>query len=153
MFPVPVPGRFRALGAAIFGGQGGGFFGGRGGLCWTFFCIGHTRQIAENAKKTTMKILKPYRARIDALDDKIVDLLAERVEIVREVARLKAERDIPAVLEDRVNEVIDRTGKRASAQGLDGELVRRLYTLLVAYCCDLEAKHIEKSRHDIKRTG
>ncbi len=35
-----------------------------------------------------MEALKPFRARIDALDDKIIDLLAERTDIVREVGHL-----------------------------------------------------------------
>ncbi len=90
-----------------------------------------------------MEILKPYRARIDALDDQIIDLLAERLDIIDEVAALKAARDIPAVLEDRVNEVIDRCAERAAEKGLDPELARRLYAVIVCWCCEVEEAYIK----------
>ena len=85
-----------------------------------------------------MEILKPYRARIDALDDKIVDLLVERIGIIREVGHLKAEKGIAPILQDRVDEVRERAAARAEAQGLDGALVRELYARLIAFSCDLE---------------
>lgn len=85
-----------------------------------------------------MEVLKPYRARIDALDDKIVDLLIERIGIIREVGVLKAREGIPAVLQDRVVEVRERAASRAAAQGLDPDLVRQLYTILIDYSCNLE---------------
>lgn len=85
-----------------------------------------------------MEILKPYRARIDALDDKIVDLLIERIGIIREVGHLKAREGIPAILPDRVIEVRERAAARAAAKGLDADLVRQLYTILIDYSCNLE---------------
>jgi len=85
-----------------------------------------------------MKILEPYRRRIDDLDDKIVDLLAERTNIIREVGNLKFREGIPAVLQDRVDEVIDRAAARAEKKGLDPALARKLYTILVDYSCNLE---------------
>ena len=85
-----------------------------------------------------MKILAPYRTRIDELDDRIVDLLVARTEIIREVGHLKFREKIPAVLQDRVEEVISRAAARADQKGLDPALVRKLYTILVDYSCNLE---------------
>ena len=93
-----------------------------------------------------MEVLKPYRARIDALDDQIIDLLAARLEIIDEVAHLKAERDIPAVLEDRVQEVIERCAQRAGETGVDPELARRIYAVIVGWCCDYEHEFINEHR-------
>lgn len=90
-----------------------------------------------------MEVLKPYRNRIDALDDQIIDLLAERMSIIDEVAKVKCARDIPAVLEDRVEEVISRCASRAEEKGLDPELARRLYAVLVAWCCSVEEEYIK----------
>lgn len=89
-----------------------------------------------------MEVLKPYRAKIDALDDKIMDLLAERLAIIDEVAQVKADRDIPAVLEDRVSEVIENAARRAGEKGVDPELARRIYAVIVAWCCDVEHEFI-----------
>lgn len=92
-----------------------------------------------------MKILEPYRRRIDEMDDQIVDLLAARTEIIREVGVLKHRENIPSVLQDRVAEVIDRAACRAGERGMDSELVRQIYTLLVDYSCRLE----DRIKHEI----
>lgn len=91
-----------------------------------------------NKEKQKMEILKPYRVRIDALDDRIVDLLIEREAIIAEVGHLKFREGIPAVLPDRVDEVRERAAARAAEKGLDPELVRALYTRLIDFSCDLE---------------
>lgn len=85
-----------------------------------------------------MEIMKPFRQRIDALDDQIIDLLIARTEIIREVGHFKFAHDIPAVLADRVIEVRERAAARAAAKGLDADLVRQLYTIIIGYSCDLE---------------
>ena len=87
-----------------------------------------------------MKILEPYRACIDAIDDRIVALLAERIGIIREVAVVKTRENIPAVLQDRVDAVRERAAAQAEKLGLDPELVRQLYRILIAYSCDLEER-------------
>ena len=89
-------------------------------------------------------LLKPYREKIDALDDKIVDLLAERIGIIHEVAKVKGANDIPAVLPDRVNEVIDRCSARALGKKIDSDFVRRLYTDIVQFSCNLESRLMKK---------
>lgn len=98
------------------------------------------------------EVLEDYRARIDGLDDKIVDLLVERISIIRDVAKIKHQHNIPAVLEDRIAEVIDRAGDRVEAKLLghmaqdiiedDADRVREVYALLVVICCDLEEEYI-----------
>lgn len=93
-----------------------------------------------------MEILKPYRRRIDELDDRIVDLLVERAGIIREVGHLKSRENIPAVLQDRVDEVRERAAARAAAKGLDADLVRSLYSLLIEYSCDLEQDIMNEKR-------
>ncbi len=85
-----------------------------------------------------MEILKPYRKRIDDLDDKIVDLLVERAGIITEVGHLKFRENIPAILQGRVDEVRERAAERAKNKGLDADLVRGLYATLIDYSCNLE---------------
>ncbi|MFA5593303.1 MAG: chorismate mutase [Micavibrio sp.] len=91
-----------------------------------------------------MQILAPYRARIDALDDRIIDLLAERTGIIREVAAVKKEHNIPSVLPDRVEEVIGRCAARAAAKGMEADLARVLYAEIVRRACALEDAIMEK---------
>lgn len=91
-----------------------------------------------NANNYKMEILKPYREKIDALDDKLVDLLVEREQIIREVAALKAENNIPAVLKDRVDEVRERAVARAVSKGADENYIREIYTKIIGLSCEME---------------
>ena len=92
------------------------------------------------------EILKPYRERIDTLDDAIVDLLVQRFEVVREIGLVKARHNIPVVLEDRIRSVVDRAGtsafrKAPPPHGAEVEtMVRELYMTLIALCCEFEEK-------------
>ena len=91
-----------------------------------------------------MKLLEDHRQKIDYIDDRIIDLLAERMDVIRAVAKLKAENDIPAVLPDRVEEVIARCAKRAESKQVDPELARLLYTLIVDHACAAEEELIAR---------
>lgn len=85
-----------------------------------------------------MEWIKPYRQKINDLDDQIIDLLVERTKVIREVGHIKAEKNIPAVIPERVEEVRERNAKRAGEKGLDPQIVRELYTRLIDYSCNLE---------------
>ena len=85
-----------------------------------------------------MEIMKPFRKRIDDLDDQIIDLLVQRTEIIREVADFKYKNNIPAVLQDRVDEVRERCATRAAENGIDADTIRTMYAALIKYSCDLE---------------
>jgi len=84
--------------------------------------------------------MKPFRQRIDDLDDRIIDLLAQRTDIIREVAQFKYDEDIPAVLQDRVDEVRERAATAAAARNVDEDTVRAMYRILIRYSCDLETE-------------
>lgn len=85
-----------------------------------------------------MEALKEHRARIDALDDQIVDLLATRMDIVREVGAIKAEKNIATVQEDRVNEVRERNAARGAKLGLNPGMVRKIYTAIIDEAHEIE---------------
>ncbi|WP_120498168.1 chorismate mutase [Kiloniella sp. EL199] len=85
-----------------------------------------------------MELLSPYRRRIDDLDDQIMELFSQRFEVIREVAELKNKHNIPAVLQDRVDEVRERNAETGAQKGLDADFVRKLYTLIIDEACDLE---------------
>lgn len=93
-----------------------------------------------------MEILKPFRAKIDAIDDQIVDLLAERFSIIEEVGYLKAREGIKAVLQDRVDEVRERNADRAKEKGIDADFVREMYRDLIQRSCDMEDDIISENK-------
>jgi len=85
-----------------------------------------------------MDILQPYRDKIDALDDQIIDLLAARFQIIYEVADIKSKEGIPAVLQDRVDQVRERCAARGRSKNIDPDLIRKLYTDIIDKSCAIE---------------
>ncbi len=92
-----------------------------------------------------MEALKPYRARIDAIDDKIVDLLATRMDIVREVGVVKARENIATVQSDRVVEVRERCAERGMKMGLNPGMIRKIYTAIIDEAHEMEQGIAQKS--------
>jgi len=84
--------------------------------------------------------LAAYRRQIDAIDDRILAILAERFAVIREVAAYKEPRGIPAVIPDRVVEVRERCAARAQAHGLEPDFVRALYDRLIEEACRMEVR-------------
>ncbi len=85
-----------------------------------------------------MSDLTQFRADIDRIDDRIVDLLAERFAICRQVADYKLRHDIPVVLPERIEQVKTRCADRAESQGVDRTLILALYTLIIEQTCETE---------------
>jgi chorismate mutase len=75
--------------------------------------------------------LDGFRRAIDAIDDQLVDLLAERFAVVRAVASVKQREGLSVVQAERARAVVERNMARAAGRGLDPELVRRLWTLVI----------------------
>ncbi|MEM9468960.1 MAG: chorismate mutase [Pseudomonadota bacterium] len=92
-------------------------------------------------KDEIAQLLKPHREKIDRLDDQIIDLLAERLEVIRDVSVIKQENHIEPVLQERVDEVRDRCVERGITKGYDPNFMHSLYTLIINYSCDVEQKY------------
>lgn len=92
-----------------------------------------------------MESLKPLRNRIDALDDQIIDLLAERMDIVRQVGGIKAREGLDLIQSDRVVEVRERCAERGAKKGLNPGMVRNMYTLIIDEAHQMEQSIISGS--------
>ncbi len=95
-----------------------------------------------------METLKPYRNRIDDLDDRIIDLLAERMGIVRAVGVIKAREGLNTIQPARVVEVQERCAARAHQKGLNPHLVRKIYTLIIDEAHEMEQSIAAQSGSD-----
>lgn len=92
--------------------------------------------------------LRPFRGKIDALDDKIMALLAKRFAIVRQVGELKAAHNFPSYISDRVVQVRERNAATGKKYGIDPDFVRMLYSLIIYQSCAEEdiIKHARRQR-------
>lgn len=89
-------------------------------------------------KKTDAEWLEPYRIKIDALDNQIIDLLGARFEIVREVGHLKTRENLVIEQTNRVDEVKNRNAERAAKYGFPPELIHKIYDLLIDHAHEIE---------------
>lgn len=87
--------------------------------------------------------MKEYRAQIDQLDIEIARLLGVRFDIIRKVADHKKQQGIPAVLPDRIDEVIAHARKLGENNQVDADLMETLYRAIVKHACEFESTVIE----------
>lgn len=78
-----------------------------------------------------MEELEALRRRIDAVDAGLVDLLAERRELVGQVAELKRARNLPLYHPAREEDLISRRREQGRRAGLDPDLVEDVFRRLL----------------------
>lgn len=71
------------------------------------------------------------RAEIDRLDQDLVRLFAARAAFIDRAAEIKAEVDLPARIDTRVEEVVQNVRAHAQAYGLPPDLVEKLWRRLI----------------------
>ncbi|MBN2760737.1 MAG: chorismate mutase [Rhodobacteraceae bacterium] len=71
------------------------------------------------------------RAQIDQIDRELVALLTLRAAHIDRAIELKPQEGLPARIDSRVTEVLERVATHADAQGLDPVLTRKLWSELI----------------------
>jgi chorismate mutase-like protein len=94
-----------------------------------------------------MEVLKPYRVRINVIDEQILQLLRRRYDVIEDVAVIKARENIPAHIQERVDEVRENAARLAAEKGLDEDFIRKIYAQLIDHSCELEETLIQESKH------
>lgn len=83
--------------------------------------------------------LHMYREEIDRIDDEIISLLARRMDVSREIGRLKLREGLPVIQPDRYNDLMARRVADARGLGLDEGFMRNI----------LSAVHAESVRQQV----
>lgn len=86
--------------------------------------------------------LHRLRKRIDALDARLVSLLAERSRLIDEAARIKKREGLPARIESRVEEVAENARRMAVEEGLDPDLTERVWRMMMDHFIVQEEHHL-----------
>jgi isochorismate pyruvate lyase len=93
---------------------------------------------------TEKEALASCRAEIDALDAELVRLLGRRVEVVERVIAIKQKHSIPALLPERVEEVVSHVREEAEACGAPPDLAEKLYRAMIAWTVEYEERKLPK---------
>lgn len=104
-------------------------------------CIIHKLIIRE--KSVSSGSLHELRARIDKIDDRLLELLAQRMDVARDIGRYKKEHAMPILQAQRYEELLARRTAQAEALNMDREFMRTI----------LQAIHEESIRQQIELSG
>jgi isochorismate pyruvate lyase len=84
------------------------------------------------------------RAAIDALDLRIVALLADRARLIDRAAELKPAEGMPARIAARVEEVVRNARNAATDRGMDPELIEAMWRMMVEWSIAREERVLGK---------
>lgn len=74
--------------------------------------------------------LEEVRQEIDILDTKLVDIIAERMQLIRQVAKFKnSVEEVKA--EDRIEFILQKARHQAIELGLSPNLISELFTIMI----------------------
>lgn len=86
------------------------------------------------------------RAHIDALDERLIGLLAERHALIDRAAQIKSGIGWPARIDARVEEVVANARRHAAAAGLDADLIEDIWRQLIEAAIAQEDRHLNGDR-------
>lgn len=85
-----------------------------------------------------MKDLNQLREEIDAVDTQLLDLLSQRVQLVREVGEYKKANDLPIVDPQREQKIIARKMENAEKLNLRGDFIKKIWRTIFDEAYEIE---------------
>jgi isochorismate pyruvate lyase len=77
--------------------------------------------------------MSELRAQIDQIDQELVALLTLRAAHIDRAIELKPQEGLPARIDSRVTEVLERVAAHAHTRGLDPALTRKIWSELIEW--------------------
>lgn len=71
--------------------------------------------------------IKQLRGQIDQLDNDLMDLLAKRMRVCREIGQYKKEHNIQVLQTGRYSEILDKRGAQGVLTGMSAEFVKQIF--------------------------
>ncbi|MFD4636541.1 chorismate mutase [Lentzea sp. NPDC058436] len=91
-----------------------------------------------------MDSLRPFRSRIEELDEALAGIVAERLRVCAEVAAVKKNEGIPMMQPQRVAAVCDAYARRGRESGVSESFMRDMAMLIIGEACRLEDEIIDE---------
>ncbi|PSP71440.1 chorismate mutase [Halobacteriales archaeon QH_9_66_26] len=85
----------------------------------------------EDRRRTDEMSLDELRGEIETIDRELVELIARRTYVAETVAEVKRERGLPTTDERQEERVMERAGENAQRFGVDDNLVKATFRLLI----------------------
>ena len=78
-------------------------------------------------EKMTTEDIKILRSQIDELDNQLMDLLAKRMRVCREIGQFKKEHNMTILQTNRYNEILEKRGAQGALCGMDPGFVAKVF--------------------------
>lgn len=82
------------------------------------------------SESSTTEGIRMLRAQIDEIDNTLMDLLAKRFRVCREIGSFKKEHNMTVLQTGRYNEILEKRGAQASLCGMDAEFAAQVFELI-----------------------
>ena len=86
-----------------------------------------------------MNKIKDLRSKINEIDKKLLDLIIERLQVVREIGREKSKKGIGIIDKNREQEIFKKLIGQAEKQEIDPEIIRKIWKMLMKLSYEIEA--------------
>jgi len=80
-----------------------------------------------------MQTLKEKRTQIDTINGQLMALLGQRLQIAREIAKIKKRGGLPILDETREDAIKEKVRKQAREQGLSAPVMEEIFQILLDY--------------------
>ena len=78
-------------------------------------------------EKVTTEGIHVLRKQIDELDNQLIELLAKRMRVCREIGQYKKEHNMTVLQTSRYNEILDKRGAQGALCGMSADFVRSVF--------------------------
>ena len=100
--------------------------------------------MTELTKPGDCNSMDELRHQIDKLDVKIIELLANRSKFIDRATELKKSNGMPARIPERIESVVSNARNAAEELDLDGDLVEKIWRILIDWSIQREAEIIRE---------
>ncbi len=84
-------------------------------------------RLPESQNRQFIDVLNELRSQIDVMDDQLLEILAQRMNIVRTIGKYKKENKITAVQISRWDEIVQQSIEKGMCKGLSEEFIIQLF--------------------------
>lgn len=85
-----------------------------------------------------MNEITALRAKIDKIDEELLELISGRVELVKQIGIEKKKAGIEVVDEERERRIFDQLIIQAVRKGIDPEIVKKVWKVLIQISYEIE---------------
>ena len=82
--------------------------------------------------------LENLRKEIDKIDSEIIQIMAKRFEIVKQIGVFKKENKLDVIDNRRFQKVLEKVANIAEKQGISKDFTNDIYNIIHEYSCELE---------------